>query len=67
MLDDGPVHLLVGASSWDLPHDVTVMIHTDVPRWKPLLRETAPAAALDNPHARRAVAGLLAEHLTHTS
>ncbi|GAB2888506.1 beta-glucosidase [Streptomyces mayteni] len=63
VLDDGPVHLLVGTSSRDLPHDVTVTVHTDVPRWKPLRRETAPAAALANPHARRAVAALLAEHL----
>lgn len=46
VLDDGPVHLLVGTSSRDLPYDVTVTVETDVPRWKPLRRETAPAAAL---------------------
>ncbi|CAL9327805.1 Thermostable beta-glucosidase B [Streptomyces sp. enrichment culture] len=63
VLDDGPVHLLVGTSSRDLPHDVTVTVHTDVPRWKPLRRDTAPAAALGNPVARQAVAGLLARHL----
>ncbi|WP_320779918.1 beta-glucosidase family protein [Streptomyces sp. CRN 30] len=63
VLDDGPLHLLVGTSSRDLPHDVTVTVRTDVPRWKPLRRHTAPAAALGNPVARRAVAGLLARHL----
>ncbi|MEV7869629.1 glycoside hydrolase family 3 C-terminal domain-containing protein [Streptomyces sp. NPDC088124] len=63
VLSDGPVRLLVGTSSRDLPHTVTVVAHTDVPRWKPLRRDTAPAAALGNPVARRAVAGLLAGRL----
>ncbi|MFJ8001330.1 hypothetical protein ACIQ7D_30170 [Streptomyces sp. NPDC096310] len=57
------MRLLVGTSSRDLPHAVTVLAHTDVPRWKPLRRDTAPAAALGNPVARRAVAGLPAGRL----
>ncbi|MFC3996185.1 glycoside hydrolase family 3 C-terminal domain-containing protein [Nocardiopsis sediminis] len=63
VLDDGPVHLLIGTSSRDLPHRLTVQAQTDVPRWAPLRRHSAPAAVLANPHARREVTALLARHL----
>lgn len=63
VLDDGTVRLAVGTSSRDLAGEVSVTVASDVPRWRPLQRDTETTFVLAHPAARAAVRGLLVRHL----